>query len=217
MKNNPTKTRILDYVLQHEAERGSYPSAKSVSEALELGISIVQYYLKLLRDDGVIEDWERKSRPGEDAVYNYITEFEQAHGTYPSVQVITASLNRDRITVQRHIAEMIRSGRLENKGNFYPTPQIRYKESSRSRGEEEKKSSGIWMSEVRKAKDKIKEGDTVLIKDDRFWDAETGTTGRIVRAEVIFKSERVMCLSHRLSCTYAQLAKWYRDRRVAIQ
>lgn len=139
MKNNPTKTRIRDYVLQHEAERGSYPSAKSVSEALELGISTVQYYLKLLRDDGVIEDWERKSRPGEDAVYNYITEFEQAHGTYPSVQVITVSLNRNRITVQRHITEMIRSGRLENKGNFYPTPQIRYTESSRSRGEEEKK------------------------------------------------------------------------------
>ena len=217
MKNNPTKTRILDYVLQHEAERGSYPSAKSVSEALELGISTVQYYLKLLRDDGVIEDWERKSRPGEDAVYNYITEFEQAHGTYPSVQVITVSLNRDRITVQRHIAEMIRSGRLENKGDFYPTPQIRYKESSRSRDSEQKALSGIWPSEIRKAKKKIKVGDTVLIRDFRFCDEETGMYGKAVRAQVLSKHRRVVRLSHRLSCTYAQLAKWYRDRRVAIQ
>ena len=216
MKNNPTKTRILDYVLQHEAEHGSYPSAKSVSEALELGISTVQYYLKLLRDDGVIEDWERKSRPGEDAVYNYITEFEQAHGTYPSVQVITAGLNRDRITVQRHIAEMIRSGRLENKGDFYPTPQIRYKESSRSRDSEQKALSGIWPGEVRKAKKKIRVGDTVLIKDDRYIDPESILAGRIVRAKVISKHRHVVCLSHRLSCTYAQLAKWYRDRRVAI-
>ena len=126
-------------------------------------------------------------------------------------------MNRDKKTVQRHIVEMIRSGRLENKGDFYQMIQLSYKNSLRSQSDDIKANAGIWPSEIRKAKKKIKVGDTVLIRDFRFCDEETGMHGKVVRAQVLSKHRRVVRLSHRLSCTYAQLVKWYRDRRVAIE
>lgn len=217
MRKIPTRTQILDYVLSYKAKNERLPESGEIADALGINVSTVQYHLRALASDGLIEHISRRERPGEDLVYAYIVEFEEKYGEYPVLENICSSLERDRVTIQRHIAEMIRNGRLENKNDFYNMPRSAYKDSVYSVRDNAKKDSGIWPGEVKRTRKKVKIGDTVLIWDERCIDPENGSRGRIVRAKVLSKYRHVVCLSHHLSCTYVQLAKWLRDRRVAIK
>lgn len=215
---SPVKTQVLEYALQHEKVHGSCPNSRKVAEALELDQHTVKYYLWLFRQDGLVGKVKKpeKERPGEDAVYDYIMDFEGRHGQYPCINTIAKVLKRDQHTVRRHIMDMIQRGRLENKGDFYHAPENKSHRLSRSEYISKKADERLKIKEVAIAKKIIKVGDTVLIRDGRFTSYEN-PEGRVVRATVLSKHRRVVRLSHRLSCTYVQLAIWMRDRRVAIE
>ena len=49
MRESPIKTRVMDYVLQHKAEHGSYPSGVMVARMLGIGKTTANYYINCLR------------------------------------------------------------------------------------------------------------------------------------------------------------------------
>ena len=133
MREQPTGTLVLDYILKHKEKHGSYPSGYKVAKDLEIGMSTAKYYIQKMRSEGIIPECEcrMRDRPGEDAVYDYIQQYCAVHGTNPTEKEIERHTGQARSTVRSHIARMLREKRIENKDGIYAEPGEDYEMSKR--------------------------------------------------------------------------------------
>lgn len=134
----------------------------------------------------------------------YVLEYEKEHGFCPDCRTVSEALRIKFQTAGTYLRQLRKEGRISE-----------CIQKDRKRAEPVARKF-ITLKEVREAEKKIKVGDAVLIRNHRTKSSEE-QNGLVVRVKVLSKHKRVVCLSNNLSCTYTQLAKWYRDKRVAIE
>lgn len=217
MRESPIKTRVMDYVLQHKAEHGSYPSGVMVARMLGIGKTTANYYINCLREDGIIgeKDCRMKDRPAEDRVYDFIMQYDAEHGEYPPICVIADSVGSAKQTVRSHIARMLREGRIENKNGVYNEPSQDYVMSRRSMRDIRRIDDGIRNIDIRKVKDRIKIGDKVYVEDGYVDDLGPNGVIQPVYARVVSVHRHVVQLTGHLSCTLSQLAAGEKRKKKA--
>ena len=217
MRESPIKTRVMDYVLQHKAEHGSYPSGVMVARMLGIGKTTANYYINCLREDGIIgeKDCRMKDRPAEDKVYDFIMQYDAENGFYPPIDVIANSVGSAKQTVRSHIARMLREGRIENKNGVYNEPSQDYVMSRRSMRDIRRIDDGIRNIDIRKVKDRIKIGDKVYVEDGYVDDLGPNGVIQPVYARVVSVHRHVVQLTGHLSCTLSQLAAGEKRKKKA--
>lgn len=203
--------RVLNYVLRKKEETGKYPTARETAKDLEIGKTTAQKYISLLKEKGIIET--KKEKPGEDQVYDFILEYERKNGVYPTEKVIAESIEKARSTIREHILRMLRSGRIENKGNVYTISGENYKKSIKSMRDEARLTDGIRMKDIEKIRNRIREGDRIYLEDGCRNDISHGEFIKPVYARVKSVHRVVVRMDNGAYCTLQQIVAGERRKQ----
>lgn len=217
MREQPTGTLVLDYILKHKEKHGSYPSGYKVAKDLEIGMSTAKFYIHKLRSEGIIPECEcrMRDRPGEDAVYDYIQQYCAEKGTHPTENEIAKHTGQARSTVRSHIARMLREKRIENKDGIYAEPGEDYGMSKWSMDDARRISEGIRRKDIEAVKKRLKIGDRVYVEDGYVYDLGPDGVVKPVYARVVSVHRHVVQLTGHLSCQLSQLAAGEKRKKKA--
>lgn len=217
MKEQPTGTRVLDYVLSHKEKHGSYPSGYKVAKEFGISTSTAKFYIQKMRSDGIIPECEcmMRERPGEDAVYDYIQRYFAEHGTNPTVNEIERYTGQARSTVRSHISRMLREKRIENKDGVYAEPGEDYGVSKRLLNDTKRINDGIKRKDIEAVRIRLKAGDRVFVEDGYVDDLGPCGVVKPVYARVVSVHRHVVILTGHLSCQLSQLAAGEKRKKKA--